>query len=33
MTDKDRNICYEAFSKLCETVREDNLLSITEAQY
>ena len=33
MSDLERNVCYEAFTKMCDKLREDGLLSDTEAQY
>lgn len=33
MSELERNVCYESFSKLCDKLRDDKLVSDTEAQY
>ena len=33
MAEHEHNFCYEAFTQMCERIREDQLLSISEAQY
>ena len=33
MQEVEHNVCYEAFSKLCEKLTGDELLSVSEAQY
>ncbi len=33
MAEFERNLCFEAFTNLCEKLDNDPLLSVTEAQY
>lgn len=33
MAEAEHNVCYEAFSKLCEKLQGDELISVSEAQY
>lgn len=33
MPEVEHNVCYEAFSKLCEKLSGDEYLSVSEAQY